>query len=68
MVQILRQKGLDDGHPPPHFHVYYNEYRATVDIRTCEIMEGELPRKQARLAKENGPRNKKTGSGQDNVL
>ena len=34
-------------HPPPHFH---NEYKASVDIRTCEINEGELPRKQAKLA------------------
>jgi len=22
-------------HSPPHFHAYYNEYKATVDIRTC---------------------------------
>ena len=27
-------------HPPPHFHVYYAEYTATVDIRTCELIEG----------------------------
>ena len=37
-------------HPPPHFHVYYNEYRASVDISTCEMIEGELPRKQTKLA------------------
>ncbi|MBT4330031.1 MAG: DUF4160 domain-containing protein [Gammaproteobacteria bacterium] len=33
-------------HPPPHFHVYYAEYRATVDIRTCEILQGNLPNKR----------------------
>ncbi len=33
-------------HPPPHFHVYYAEYTATVDIRTCELIEGNLPKKQ----------------------
>ncbi|MEJ7139144.1 DUF4160 domain-containing protein [Amphibiibacter pelophylacis] len=36
-------------HPPAHFHVYYAEYKATVNIHTCEIMDGELPRKQSRL-------------------
>jgi len=30
-------------------HVYYNEYMASVDIRTCEIIEGELPRRQTKL-------------------
>ncbi|MEI7869378.1 MAG: DUF4160 domain-containing protein [Candidatus Methylumidiphilus sp.] len=33
-------------HPPPHFHVYYAEYTATVDIRTCELIEGNLPKKK----------------------
>ncbi|MFO7901625.1 MAG: DUF4160 domain-containing protein [Pirellulaceae bacterium] len=41
-------------HPPPHFHAYYGEYRATIDIRTCEVTQGEvtqgtLPRKQTKL-------------------
>ncbi len=34
---------------PPHFHVYYNEYKASVDIRTGEIIDGELPRRQTKL-------------------
>ena len=25
-------------HQPPHFHAYYAEHKATVDIRTCEIL------------------------------
>ena len=36
-------------YPPSHFHVYYAEHKATVDIRTCELIEGNLPKKQARL-------------------
>jgi hypothetical protein len=36
-------------HPPPHFHAYYAEHKATVDIRTCEVMEGDLPGKQTKL-------------------
>ena len=45
----IRMYFAPDEHNPPHFHVYYNEYRATVDIRTCEIIEGNLPRRQEKL-------------------
>ena len=31
-------------HNPPHFHVRYNDYRATIDIQTGEV-EGRLPRR-----------------------
>jgi hypothetical protein len=31
-------------HPPPHFHVYFAEFKATVDIRTCEIIQSNLPK------------------------
>jgi len=30
-------------HPPPHFHVRYNEYRASITIEDLKIMEGVLP-------------------------
>lgn len=46
---IVRMYFAPGEHGPPHFHVYYNEYRASVDIRTCEIIEGNLPRKQEKL-------------------
>jgi len=36
-------------HNPPHFHAYYNEYKASFSIDTLEIIEGNLPRKQTRL-------------------
>ena len=36
-------------HNPPHFHAYYNEYKASVDIRMCEITDGNLPKKQQKL-------------------
>ncbi|WP_019675636.1 DUF4160 domain-containing protein [Arsukibacterium perlucidum] len=36
-------------HPPPHFHVYYGEYRATVDILECEVLQGKPPAKQTKL-------------------
>jgi len=46
---IIRMYYAPGEHPPPHFHVYYAENKATVDIRTCELIEGDLPRKQAKL-------------------
>ena len=46
---IIRMYYAPSEQPPPHFHVYYGEYRASVDIQTCEITQGKLPKKQSRL-------------------
>lgn len=47
---IIRMYFAPNEHPPPHFHVYYGEHRATgVDIRTCEVIQGNLPSKQTKL-------------------
>ena len=46
---IIRMYFAPGEHPPPHFHAYYGEYTAMVDIRTCELIEGNLPRKQIKL-------------------
>jgi len=35
-------------HNPPHFHVRYEEYRATIDIQTGDVM-GRMPRRALRL-------------------
>ena len=29
-----------DEHNPPHFHVKYNEFRAVLSIRECNVLEG----------------------------
>ena len=34
-------------HNPPHFHVRYNEYRATIDIQTGRVT-GQMPRRALR--------------------
>lgn len=46
---IIRMYCGSAEHNPPHFHAYYQNYKAIVDIATCEITEGDLPLKQARL-------------------
>ncbi|HEX3391704.1 MAG TPA: DUF4160 domain-containing protein [Solirubrobacteraceae bacterium] len=35
-------------HSVPHFHAYYGEYKASLDL-TGEIIAGELPKRQLRL-------------------
>ncbi len=46
---IIRMYCSPSEHNPPHFHAYYQDYKAIVDINTCEISEGNLPKKQSKL-------------------
>ena len=39
-------------HPPAHFHVKHNEFRAQIAIATLEIIDGQLPPKQLRMVKQ----------------
>lgn len=36
-------------HAPPHFHVEYAEFKATVTIQTLTIASGKLPRRAQML-------------------
>ncbi|KIM10280.1 MAG: hypothetical protein KU37_10795 [Sulfuricurvum sp. PC08-66] len=36
-------------HNTPHIHVRYQDTKAIFDITTCEIIEGNLPKKQQKL-------------------
>ena len=44
---VVRMYYAPSEHGPPHFHVYYDEFKATVDIRSCEIIEGDSPEAKA---------------------
>jgi len=46
---IIRMYFAPGEHHPPHFHAYYNEYQASVDIHICETIEGNLPPKQRKM-------------------
>lgn len=37
---------------PPHFHVEYGEFQATIAIETLEILAGSLPRRTLALVLE----------------
>ncbi len=46
---IIRMYCSPREHNPPHIHVYYQDNKAVVDIKKCEVIEGSLPRKQSKL-------------------
>ena len=39
-------------HPPPHFHAYYGDATAKIDIHTLAVTEGALPRRALALVLE----------------
>lgn len=57
MLEISRFFGIIitmyyNDHPPPHFHVRYNNQKAIVSIETLEILEGELTARLFKLVTE----------------
>ena len=47
MPQVARFRGISvemyyRDHPPPHFHVYYADESAIIDIETMDIRRGRL--------------------------
>ncbi|MCB0265617.1 MAG: DUF4160 domain-containing protein [Calditrichaeota bacterium] len=32
-----------DDHAPPHFHAYYGEHEALIDLNTLAVLYGKLP-------------------------
>ena len=57
MPEICRFLGIIitmyfDEHNPPHFHVRYNEHRASFEIKTLNIISGHVPAKVRGLVEE----------------
>jgi hypothetical protein len=46
---IIRMFCAQGEHNPPHIHAYYQDSKATIDIRNGELMDGRLPSKQVKL-------------------
>ncbi len=49
---IIKMYFQQSEHNPPHFHVIYGEYTGSIDIRTLEMLEGDLPKKELALVTE----------------
>jgi hypothetical protein len=57
MPEICRFLGIVitmyfDEHSPPHFHVRYNEHRASIEIQTLNVMAGAVPARVRGLVEE----------------
>lgn len=37
---------FSNDHNPPHFHVYYANYKAMIEISSLKIIRGEIPNRQ----------------------
>lgn len=60
MPEITRFYGIvikiffRDEHNPPHIHAIYNDYNGVIDLRTMQMIEGDLPAKAQKLVAEWG--------------
>ncbi len=46
---IIRMYCAPSEHNPPHIHVYFKGDKAVVNIKSCEITAGSIPKKKERL-------------------
>jgi len=49
---VIKMYFSQSEHGVPHFHAIYGEYNAVFDIRTLEMLEGDLPARAQRLVGE----------------
>ncbi len=49
---VIRMYFLGSEHNPPHIHAIYGDDTAAFDIRTGEILDGELPNRAAEMVRE----------------
>jgi Domain of unknown function (DUF4160) len=44
IIAGVRIEFYPSDHAPPHFHARINEYKATIDIQSCKLTKGQLPK------------------------
>lgn len=49
---IIKMYFMQKEHNPPHIHALYGGYMSAINIRTLEVLEGDLPNKAINLVKE----------------
>ena len=49
---VVKMYFLGSEHNPPHVHVIYNEYVGIIDIRTNQMLTGDLPNRALKIAQE----------------
>lgn len=56
---VIKMFFAGNEHNPPHFHAIYGDYFGEFDIRTLEMLEGDMPTKALDLINEWGKMNPK---------
>ncbi len=49
---VIKMYFQQSEHNPPHFHCMYGEYMGAIDIRTLEMLEGDLPKRALAIVQE----------------
>ncbi len=49
---VIKMYFMQKEHNSPHIHALYGDYMSAIDIRTMEVLEGDLPHKALDLVKE----------------
>ena len=49
---VVKMFFIQNEHNPPHLHAIYGDYIGTINIKTLEIIEGDLPYKAVALLTE----------------
>lgn len=49
---IIKMYFSQSEHNPPHLHAIYGDYMGAIDIRTGEMIEGDLPNRALKMVKE----------------
>lgn len=48
---VIKMYFVASEHNPPHIHVLYGECVGVIDIKTTEMLQGDLPEKTLTIAK-----------------
>lgn len=49
---VIKMYFKQSEHNPPHIHAIYGEYIGAVDIKTGDMLEGDLPKRALRMVQE----------------
>lgn len=49
---VIKMYFIQSEHNPPHIHAIYGDCMGAIDIRTGEMLEGDLPNKALNLVRE----------------
>ena len=49
---VIKMYFRQSEHNPPHIHTIYGEYVGAIDIRTSDMLEGDLPKRALKMVQE----------------